>query len=202
MKCRDARRLFGAYWDDELTQAEREWLESHFTACTECRESYNVLARSLELASGLPRVEPAPEFAERVLARVRRTAPAPDRLPVAAPRWIPVAAAAAMLVVAGVVVVPGGVRIATRMMRGANHTDRVTQPVAVNPAPAISSPSAPNAVLEPQLVASEVFRDSVFDHSADVEFVLDPVTVRRGQAHPATRLAPPITRGEQATITF
>ena len=27
MNCDDARRLFGAYWDDELTLAEREWLE-------------------------------------------------------------------------------------------------------------------------------------------------------------------------------
>jgi predicted anti-sigma-YlaC factor YlaD len=196
MKCRDARRLFGAYWDDELTQAEREWLESHFTACTECRESYNVLARSLELASGLPRVEPEPEFAERVLARVRRTAPAPDRLPVAAPRWIPVAAAAAVLLVAGVVVF---------QMRGANPAhERITQPVAVNstPAKAVPANGSDATVLEPQMVASEVFPDSAFDHSADVEFVLDPVTVRRGQAHPATRLAPPITRGEQATITF
>ena len=199
MKCRDARRLFGAYWDDELTQAEREWLESHFTACTGCRESYDTLARSLELASGLPRIEPAPDFAERVLARVRRTAAAPDRIPVAAPRWIPVAAAAAVLLVAGVVLF---------QMRGIGSAPgHVTEPVAVNPTPATNPAADPvaqdaNVVLEPQLVAAEAFPDSLFDHSADVEFVLDPVTVRRGQAHPATKLAPPISRGEQATITF
>jgi predicted anti-sigma-YlaC factor YlaD len=196
MKCRDARRLFGAYWDDELTQAEREWLESHFTGCTGCRESYDVLARSLELASGLPRVEPAPDFAERVLARVRRTESVPDRLPVATPRWAPALAAAAVLLVATVVAVQFG---------GRNATRQVTQPVAVNPMPATATPAlAPGdaAILEPQLVSAEAFSDSLFDHSADVEFVLDPVTVRRGQAHPATRLAPPITSGEQATITF
>lgn len=199
MKCRDARRLFGAYWDDELTQAEREWLESHFTACSGCRESYDALARSLELASGLPRVEPAPDFAERVLARARRATAAPDRLPVAAPRWIPAAAAAAVLLIAGVVFV---------QMRGSlTAPGRVTEPVAVNPTPvtvpatdAVSKDA--DAVLEPQLVAAGEFPDSLFDHSADVEFVLDPVTVRRGQAHPATKLAPPISRGEQATITF
>jgi predicted anti-sigma-YlaC factor YlaD len=198
MKCRDARRLFGAYWDDELTQGEREWLESHFTGCSGCRESYDTLARSLELASGLPRVEPAADFAERVLARTRRTAAAPDRLPVAAPRWIPAAAAAAVLLIAGVVFV---------QMRVVSTHGPVTEPVAVNSAPATSADVTPattsaNAVLEPQLVAAEAFPDSLFDHSADVEFVLDPVTVRRGQAHPATKLAPPITRGEQATITF
>jgi predicted anti-sigma-YlaC factor YlaD len=196
MKCRDARRLFGAYWDDELTQAEREWLESHFTGCTGCRESYDVLARSLELASGLPRVEPAPDFAERVLARVRRTESVPDRLPVATPRWAPALAAAAVLLIATVVAVQFG---------GRNATRQVTQPVAVNPMPATATPDlvpGDAAILEPQLVSAEAFSDSLFDHSADVEFVLDPVTVRRGQAHPATRLAPPITSGEQATITF
>ena len=196
MKCRDARRLFGAYWDDELTQAEREWLESHFTGCTGCRESYEVLARSLELASGLPRVEPEPDFAERVLARVRRTESVPDRLPVATPRWAPALAVAAVVLVAAVVAIQFG---------GRNPTRQVTQAVAVNPVPATPTPDlAPGdaAVLEPQLVTAEGFSDSLFDHSADVEFVLDPVTVRRGQAHPATRLAPPITSGEQATITF
>ena len=193
MKCRDARRLFGAYWDDELTQAEREWLESHFTACSGCRESYDALARSLELASGLPRVEPAPDFAERVLARARRTAPVADRLPVAPVRWVPAAAAAAVLLVAVVV---------GMQMRG-SAPDRVTEPVAVISTPAVApSATQADAVLEPQLVAAEAFPDSLFDHSADVEFVLDPVTVRRGQAHPATKLAPPISRGEQATITF
>ena len=196
MKCRDARRLFGAYWDDELTQAEREWLESHFTRCTGCRESYDVLARSLELASGLPRVEPAPDFAERVLARARRTTSAPDRLPVATPRWAPALAAAAVLLVGAVLAVQFG---------GRNAPRQVSEPVAVNPVPATVTPAlAPGdaAILEPQLVSTDAFPDSLFDHSADVEFVLDPVTVRRGQAHPATRLAPPITRGEQATITF
>ena len=37
MNCGGARRLFGAYWDDEITLAERDWLESHFSACAACR---------------------------------------------------------------------------------------------------------------------------------------------------------------------
>jgi hypothetical protein len=201
MKCREARRLFGAYWDDELTQGEREWLEVHFASCPGCRTSYETLARSLELVSGLPRIEPAPDLAARALARARRMAPVADRLPTATPRWVPALAAAAVLVVAGVAV--------TRLV----PTGRVNEPVAVratDPAPApaaevvlpvpVATSDAP--IEEPQLVADAGFPDSLFDHSADVEFILDPVTVRRGQAHPASRLAPPITRGEQATITF
>ena len=43
--------------------------------------------------------------------------------------------------------------------------------------------------------------DTLFDHSEDVDFVLDPVTLHRGHAHTASRL-PQGIRGEQAVITF
>ena len=52
-RCDQGRRLFGAYWDDEVTQAEREWLESHFAGCPTCRQQYEQFARTLE-AVGLP----------------------------------------------------------------------------------------------------------------------------------------------------
>jgi len=205
MNCRQARPMFGAYWDDEITQAEREALDAHLSSCRACRERYDALARTLELVSGLPRVEASPDLAERVLARARRAERAPDRLPTPSVRWVPLAAAAALLVVSGVVAVRWNTT-----HRGAT----VDAPVAVQVAP---SPVATSAVgneatpvtpangdaqiEEAQLVAGTV-PDSLFDHSEDVEFILDPVTVRRGRAHPATHLAPPITRGEQATITF
>ena len=41
----------------------------------------------------------------------------------------------------------------------------------------------------------------VFDHSNDVEFVLDPVTVRKGRAHTALKINPSV-QGEKAVITF
>ena len=47
MKCARARKLFGAYWDDEITQGEREWLESHMNGCAACRNEYETLARTL-----------------------------------------------------------------------------------------------------------------------------------------------------------
>ena len=55
--CNQARKMFGAYWDDETTQAEREWLETHFTACAKCRAEYDHLARTLEMAGSLPRID-------------------------------------------------------------------------------------------------------------------------------------------------
>lgn len=202
MNCRQSRRLFGAYWDDEITQAEREALDAHLSGCRSCRERYDALARTLELVSGLPRVEAAPDLAERVLARARHAGRTPDRLPSAGVRWVPLAAAAALMLVSGVA--------AVRWAALRSGPDPANAPVAVRVAPAPGEPTpatgATGAAGEPRveeatLVAGAV-PDSLFDHSEDVEFILDPVTVRRGRAHPATRLAPPIVRGEQATITF
>jgi len=203
MNCRQARRMFGAYWDDEVTQAEREALDAHLSTCRACRERYDALARTLELVSGLPRVESAPDLAERVLARARHAERAPDRLPHPSVRWVPLATAAALLIMSGVVAV---------RWRTSHPGTAGDAPVAVQVAPSpVVAPAAPSSgattsnddsqIEEAQLVAGAV-PDSLFDHSEDVEFILDPVTVRRGRAHPATRLAPPIARGEQATITF
>src|SRR5262249_32987301 len=100
MNCSKARRWFGAYWDDEITQAEREWLEAHFTTCARCRAEYDALARSLESLGALPRIDAAPDFVERTLARARRAAPASDRVGVPRPSWAPVAVAASLLFVA------------------------------------------------------------------------------------------------------
>jgi predicted anti-sigma-YlaC factor YlaD len=60
MKCAQVVRLFGAYWDDETTQAEREWVEAHLASCSSCRKEYESFTRTLELVGSLPRVEPAP----------------------------------------------------------------------------------------------------------------------------------------------
>ncbi len=89
-----ARRLFGACWDDELTQAEREWLDTHFVACPSCRAEYDRFTRTLEMTAALPRVESAPGLVDRVLARARRAAPAPDTLAEVPARWVPAALAA------------------------------------------------------------------------------------------------------------
>ena len=42
--------------------------------------------------------------------------------------------------------------------------------------------------------------DSMFDHSEDVEFILDPMTLHRGR--PAVVRASGAAQGQQATITF
>ncbi len=201
MNCRHAHRLFGAYWDDEITQAEREWLEGHFTACSSCRAEYESYARALEALATMPRVEPQPNFAERVLQRARRASTAPDRLdPVAVPRrWVPLAAAAGVLVVAAAATAPwflaprGPAPIASRTTPAPTAPARVTEPT-LEPAPS-SSVGQPVAAVVP-----ESSPDSLFDHSGDVEFILDPVVLRRGRAS-VTRV-PAGGSGEHSVVSF
>jgi anti-sigma factor RsiW len=190
--------LFGAYWDDELTQAEREWLESHFSSCRACREEYEQFARTLEAVGSLPRAEVTPGLAEKALARARRTSPAPDRLPSGTPAWVPATAAVALAVIAITVVLQ--LALPLLALRGGTGARMATvpQPVLVKPT-STRVPVAGGATVQR---GGGVIPDSLFDHSEDVEFVLDPVTVRKGRPHPASRLAPQTTRGDQAVITF
>lgn len=204
MNCGQSRKLFGAYWDDELTLAEREWLESHFASCRACREGYEDFVRTIELVGSLPRAEVRSDFAERVMHRARRAGGVPDRLPVESPRWIPATAAVALLVIAGTLVLQTwGPRPTMPVMPGASVAVQVPEATQVAPsgAPAESAAPAPAgdiATLEP--VSFDT--DSLFDHADDIEFMLDPVTVRQGRAHRGTRVAPPTGTGESATITF
>ena len=200
MKCTEARRHFGAYWDDELTQAEREWLESHIAACATCRAEYEALTHTLEAVSTLPRVEVTPGLANRALARARRASPTPDRLPVrSTPRWIAVTAAVALLATAGTMVLQwSSVSIAPRPLARVERPI-LREPVLVTP-DASPLAVAPKAEPASRMVATTV-ADSLFDPSEDIEFILDPVTLRKGRAHSVLRLSPNV-QGEKAVITF
>lgn len=201
MNCGQARNLFSAYWDDVVTQAEREWLESHFASCPSCRREYDQLTHTLEAVSDLPRVEVSPGFADRVLAEARRRSPAVDRMPVAARRWVSITATAVLLaVLTGMVMQWSGMPLAPR--RAASVA--LEQPVLVTPGPntAKTNGAAPQAADESWMAGNAGVADSLFDHSEDVEFILDPVTLRRGRAHTVVRVQPQPARGEQAVITF
>lgn len=197
--CGRARDLFGSFWDDEVTRAEREWLEGHFQSCTACRAEYEQFARTLEAVATLPRAEAAPDLATRALATARRSGPVADVIFVReTPRWVPVTAAAAvvLLVVATVSPylsrTPGGLTLAGR---GAPVPEaRLVSsgdPGATADDPARGSSGAVTAAVI----------DSLFDHTEDVDFVLEPVTVREGRSQAASRL-PGGVQGEQTVITF
>ena len=209
MNCRAASKLFGAYWDDEITLAERDWLESHFASCAACRSAYEDFARAIELVGSLPRIEVKPGLADRALARARRATAAPDRLPLAAPRWIPITATAALLAIATTMTLQWmGVTPAGRP-RERSEMAAQTPSAPVSPARPVTlgRAAAPDrdARTEPRLAADRQLAgavpDSLFDHSADVEFILDSVTLRKGRAHPVLRVNPNV-QGEKAVITF
>ena len=204
MNCTHARRLFAAFWDDETTQAEREWLEGHFASCPACRRDYEQYARTLELLGSLPRIEASPDLAERALQRARRSETAPDRLPQLRPQWVPITAgAAAVLLLTLTVLGPwlSGSR-SPRVAQRAPIAQSVTEPVLVH-SPAAPSHGAARAIdsrLPANLAANAPLPDSLFDHSADVEFILDPVTLHRGRA--SVTHSSGATQGERAVITF
>lgn len=211
MRCGQARRLFGSYWDDETTQAEREWLEAHLGACTPCRCEYEEFSRAVEIAGALPRLEAAPDLLDRVLARTRRVAPAPDRFPAASPHWVSITAAAALATLAVSLVLPwlGALPRGHRAAPAGSSVQALRQPEIVSPVAARGSArpdqAAPAGVRagEPQLVASAsgaAISDSLFDHSEDVEFILDPVTLHRGRA--TVSRSPNGVQGEKAVISF
>lgn len=210
MICVQARRLFGACWDDEITQAERESLEAHFASCTRCREEYDVYSRALELVTTLPRIEPAPDLVERALARSRRVAPAPDRMGAPGFPWVPITATAALVAVAFTVFSPWLVgHNAPVALRPTKTPAPIVQPELRQPATLASEATgsaAPGArgttSGQPAVVTDPLAAvpDSLFDHSEDVEFILDPMTLRRGR--PATLRSSGSVKGQQATITF
>jgi len=198
--CPQARDLFGPHWDDEITRGEREWLEAHLASCAECRTAYDRFAHTLEVVASLPRPEMANDLAERALAEGKRRQRVPDVLPLPArPRWQPLAAAAALAVVTATSVLLW--RAPAPSAPSLALDPPIAQPRLVAVAPADGAPSSPQAPDDAANRASaSLAADSLFDHAEDVEFILDPVTLRRGRAH--TARLPEGVQGEQAVISF
>jgi len=203
MNCKQVRKLFGAYWDDEVTQAEREWLEAHFASCAACRTAYEDLGRTLELVGSLPRIDVAADFAERVVARARRATAEPDRLVGGAPRWIPITAAAALVAVIGATVIQwvGPNMVPTRPGTTLT-TPSIAQPTLVTSV--TKDGHSPDASAVARQIASGMTQipDSLFDHDEDIEFILDPVTLKKGRALTVVRAPQEPPRAQQAVITF
>ena len=72
-------------------------------------------------------------------------------------------------------------------------------PQLVGPSPPPSR-QAPTVELFAEQPMASALPDSVFNHSEDIEFIIDPVTVNRGRA--TLRREPGAIKAEQAVITF
>jgi len=234
--CERAQSLYGPAWDDELSVAEREGLELHFTACGSCRRDYDEFARTLELVQGLPRPQVSGDFATRVLAESRRREAEGGlrRVGLFAGGFLArpgaLAIAAALIVAVGVSgalflrPTPGALKSsaprvaqATRDVPMAATAGDPDVPISAGPVAAAKRATAPrlaSATLTPRVPANHprslapstseavaAIPDSLFDHSEDVELVLDPVKLRRERGRGYTPV-PTSVRGEQASITF
>ena len=233
--CERAQSLYGPAWDDELSVAEREGLELHFTACASCRRDYDEFARTLELVQGLPRPQVSGDFATRVLAEARRREAEGGLRRVglfaggifARPGALAIAAALIVAVgVSGLLFLrpaPGPLKASAPTVaqapsvlpRTATAGDPdvpiSTGPVASAPrstTPGVLATATPHAGATRTRAATPAsgdamaaIPDSLFDHSEDVELVLDPVKLRRERGRGYTPV-PTSVRGEQASITF
>jgi hypothetical protein len=109
---------------------------------------------------------------------------------------VPVAAAAVALLVLGTVLWPLLAPRGPLPSRDAKlAAGSVQQPERVTPAPML----AQNRTAPGTRTASTTIPENLFDHNADVEFVLDPVTLHRGRP---TVPRPPAVHEQRATITF
>lgn len=78
-----------AYLEGTLDDAERAVLESHLVTCSRCQVELEDWRGLFTALSGLPVLEPAPGFADRVMAAVQLPQPLPARIAGVFGRWLP-----------------------------------------------------------------------------------------------------------------
>ena len=71
MNCREAKSLFSARVDGELSGIESAALENHLSVCGPCAEDSRSIASTVLLLRTMPEESPDPMFVGRVLDRVR-----------------------------------------------------------------------------------------------------------------------------------
>jgi Putative zinc-finger len=99
MRCRDFRSLYSTYRDgtDPALVAE---MEDHLAACPDCTAYDRAVSHGVNMLRGA-RLDPSPEFRNRLNARIASGEAVPEPIP---PRVSPWAATAAALVLATLVV--------------------------------------------------------------------------------------------------
>jgi anti-sigma factor RsiW len=149
MNCRSAESLFSALIEDELSQKERRFLESHLLSCRKCSVSLKETRAAMQLFQSLPSEETSPHFEEDVMARIRsgeglRPSLVEWARGLLAPAWLrPVAVAGA-----GACAVWVAALIANPFL----NPRKDTAPIAAieAPAPSADAVSAPSTTNDPE----------------------------------------------------
>jgi hypothetical protein len=161
--CAEARALFSALVDDELTTAERAAADTHLAGCAECRRELERLSRTVSMVRALPAERAPVGFVDRVTGAAR---PVPWTRRFARRLFVPLRVKVPMEVAAVLVVATSAVWLFQRtpaLQQASRHEAPappavvrsdpppvVIRPPASPPAPATSSrdaaPPAPTAL--------------------------------------------------------
>lgn len=117
MDCRTFRANHLQYLDDTLTEQALVEMQRHLSECEACTRHDVAVRRGLMLLHNLPTIEPSPDFAAKLQARLRQEKIAMEREAIArrrvdslirSPRRGPYAAAAASVLLAGSLAIGAG----------------------------------------------------------------------------------------------
>lgn len=75
MICMKAKKLLSAYIDGELTDEQRQQIESHLQSCDDCKKEMLELRQTKRMVASLRRYEPSEEWVNRTLAQLTSQAP-------------------------------------------------------------------------------------------------------------------------------
>jgi hypothetical protein len=76
MRCEVARSWLFRLLDDELTDTEREGLESHLSGCPTCSREWKILSLPRRIGKVMPVLEPPPFFYQRLRENLASASPA------------------------------------------------------------------------------------------------------------------------------
>ena len=134
MTCAEARALFSALVDDQLTTAERAAADTHLAGCAECRRELERLSRTVSMVRALPAERAPVGFVDRVTGAAR---PVPWRRRLAHRLFVPRRVKVPMEVAAVLLVATSAVWIFQRTpaLQQATRQEAPAPPGVVRPAP-------------------------------------------------------------------
>lgn len=78
MNCSEVQERLSGYLEQSIDEGTAASVESHLSSCAGCRAEARHLADSIQLVSALPSVEPPGNFAQSVMARIRKAEARPN----------------------------------------------------------------------------------------------------------------------------
>ena len=109
MTCQETKKLIPVYLDNELEAVDRQRVEDHLQTCADCRAEMRAIEKSWELLGTIETIKPDSNYRVRFWQSVDARQPWPaiilQRIQSLfwQQRWIPVAAAAAMVMLVGII---------------------------------------------------------------------------------------------------